>query len=68
MSFRITPGNTDDRTVVEQMVQGLEEWLFGDRGYLGKKLAQRLLDHGVELITRLKKIMKDQFLDIVNSG
>ena len=63
MSFRITPGNTDDRTVVEKMAQGLEGWLFGDKGYLGKKLAQRLLDQGIELITRLKKNMKDQFLD-----
>ena len=58
MSFRITPGNTDDRTVVEQMAQGLEGWLFGDKGYIGKKLTQRLLDQGIELITRLRKNMK----------
>lgn len=63
MSFRITPGNTDDRAVVEKMVQGLEGWLFGDKGYIGKKLSRRLFDKGIELITRVKKNMKAQFLD-----
>jgi hypothetical protein len=63
MSFRITPGNRDDRAVVEKMVQGLQGWLFGDKGYLGKNLAQRLLGQGLELITRVKKNMKSQFLD-----
>lgn len=63
MAFRITPGNTDDRAVVEKMVQGLEGWLFGDKGYIGKKLSQRLSDSGIELITRVKKNMKPQFLD-----
>jgi len=63
MSFRITPGNKDDRSVVEKMVQGLQGWLFGDKGYLGKKLTQCLLNQGIELITRLKKNMKSQFLD-----
>ena len=63
MSFRLTAGNKDDRSVVEKMVQGLEGWLFADKGYIGKKLATRLLNKGIELVTRLRKNMKSQFLD-----
>lgn len=63
MSFRITLGNKDDRAVVEKMAQGLQGWLFADKGYIGKKLTASLLEQGIELITRVRKNMKSQFLD-----
>lgn len=63
MSFKITPGNTDDRAVVEKLMQGLQGWLLGDKGYLSQKLSKTLADQGVELITNLKKNMKKSFLD-----
>lgn len=63
MHFKITSGNTDDRTVVQTLTQGLEGWLFGDKGYLSKKLSQALKDSNIELITRLKRNMKKQFLE-----
>lgn len=63
MSFRLTPGNTDDRTVVEKMLQGLQGWLFADKGYVSKKLRESLLKKGVEMITKVRKNMKAQFLE-----
>jgi hypothetical protein len=63
MSFRITPGNKDDRCVIEKMSKGLQGWLFGDKGYISKDISEKLSQQGLELITRLKKNMKDQFLD-----
>lgn len=63
MSFRITPGNQDDRSVLETMVRGLEGWLFGDKGYISKNLSEKLKQQGLELITSLRKNMKIQFLD-----
>ncbi|CAG7599110.1 transposase [Hyalomma marginatum] len=36
MSFTQTPGNTDDRVVVEKLAQHLTGLLFGDRGYISK--------------------------------
>ncbi|GJL75743.1 MAG: hypothetical protein NMNS02_18490 [Nitrosomonas sp.] len=36
--------------------------LFGDRGYISKKLAQLLLDQDVVLIATLKKNMKKQLI------
>jgi hypothetical protein len=63
MSFTITPGNTDDRKVVETLMAGLQGWLFGDRGYISQELTQTLAGKGIELITTLKQNMKKAFLD-----
>lgn len=63
MNFQLTPGNTDDRAVVEKLMQGLHGWLCGDKGYIGQKLSQTLADKGIELITNLRKGMKKQFLE-----
>jgi hypothetical protein len=62
MSFKLTSGNVDDRTVVLKMCQNLDGWLFGDRGYVSRKLTKILQDKGVELMTKAKKNMKKQVL------
>ncbi|CAK6553663.1 MAG: hypothetical protein IRF6MM_05980 [Candidatus Midichloria mitochondrii] len=56
MSFTLTSGNTDDRAVVEKLTQYLTGLLFGDRWYISKTLSNQ----GIELITRLKKNMKNK--------
>ncbi len=38
MSFKLTPGNVDDRATVTEMVKNLKGLLFGDRGYISQKL------------------------------
>jgi len=63
MNFKISAGNKDDRSVVNKLTQGLTGWLFGDRGYISKKLAQTLKQQGLELITKLKQNMKKQFIE-----
>ncbi len=60
MRFALTPGNTDDRAVVEKMMRGLKGWLFGDRGYISAKLLQSLKIQGIELLTKLRKGMKER--------
>ena len=40
------------------MVRFLKGKLFGDKGYISAKLAEDLLDQGLEIITTLKKNMK----------
>ena len=55
----ITPGNTDDRSPVRDMVRGLMGKLIGDKGYLSCKLFEDLFADGIQLITKIKKNMKN---------
>lgn len=63
MNFRLTSGNVDDRAVVKEMVEHLKGWLLGDKGYISQKLSDSLINQGVELITKVKKNMKERILD-----
>jgi IS5 family transposase len=63
MSFKITTGNTDDRAVVEKLMQGLDGWLFGDKGYISAKLSENLASKGIDLITNVRSNMKKQFIE-----
>lgn len=58
LSVKITGGNVDDRNPVPDMVSSLSGKLYGDKGYLGKALASKLQDKGIELITNVRKNMK----------
>jgi len=58
----LTPGNIDDRAVTPSMTQGLTGLLFGDKGYLSKKLFLSLYHRGLKLITGIKKTMKNILL------
>jgi len=57
----ITPGNTDDRKPVTRMAKGLSGKLFGDKGYISKHLYNQLNDMNLELITNVRKNMKETF-------
>jgi hypothetical protein len=63
LSFCITPGHVDDRKPVPKLVKQLVGKLFGDRGYISKKLTHWLASQDVQLITTLKKNMKTRTLD-----
>ena len=63
VNLKITPGNIDDKTPVRNMVKGLTAKLIGDKGYLSKKLFEDLFKHGVKLITKIKKGMKNSLME-----
>lgn len=44
LAFQLTPGNVDDRQPVPRLVRGLHGKLFGDKGYLSRKLFTLLLE------------------------
>ena len=62
LSFSITRGNVDDRVPVPNMTKNFIGKLFGDKGYISKKLTELLAIDNVELITKLKKNMKPKFI------
>jgi len=63
LSFCVTPGNVDDRKRVLTLTKSLVGKLFGDRGYISKKLARQLAERNIKLVTTLKKNMKNQYID-----
>lgn len=60
LSVQLTPGNTDDRRPVPELVKGLFGKLFGDKGYVSRPLFAALHDEGVQLVTKLKRGMKNR--------
>ena len=63
LAFCLTPGNLDDRKPVPRLVRRLFGRLVGDKGYISAPLAEQLfLAHGLRLITKLRKNMRNILL------
>ena len=60
----ITKGNVNDRNPVPDMVNGITAKLIGDKGYLCKKLFQKLFENSVTLINKIKKNMKNILMEM----
>lgn len=58
IAIKLTRGNVSDAAPASAMARDLAGKLFGDKGYLGRKLAETLLRHGLALMTRVRKNMK----------
>jgi hypothetical protein len=66
LAFKFTAGNVDDRKPVLDMTTGLYGKLFGDKGYISQKLFEQLYDRGLQLITTLKKKMKNRLMAVLD--
>ena len=66
LGLTLTPGNTDDRRPVAKLVRSLWGKLFGDRGYIGQELFEQLWTEGLQLITKLKRNMKNKLMPILD--
>jgi hypothetical protein len=67
LAFCLTPGNTDDRAPVPRLARRLFGRLFGDKGYISALLVERLfLAHGLRLITKLRKNMRNILLPLAD--
>jgi Transposase DDE domain len=66
LSLRLTPGNTDDRRPVPELVKGLFGKLFGDKGYVSGPLFETLYGEGVQLVTKLKRGMRNRLLPLLD--
>lgn len=62
LAWQITLGNVDDRKPVPNLSKQLWGKLFGDRGYISQALTELLGDENVQLITRIKRNMKNKFI------
>ena len=62
----LTAANVDDRKPVPRLLKGLHGKVFGDRGYISQALFDTLSAHGVQLITKLRKDMKNKLLPMLD--
>lgn len=62
LAVYLTPGQIDDRNPLENLTRGLFGKLFGDKGYISQTLFETLLVRGLELITNIRKNMKNSLM------
>lgn len=64
LSFCFSKGNMNDRKPMRYLTKNLIGKLFGDKGYLSKQLFESLYKDGLQLITKIKKGMKNQLMPL----
>ena len=66
LSFQLTPGNTDDRKPLPVLFEGLFGKVFADKGYISKDLFVEFFEQEIQLITGIRKNMKNQLMPIMD--
>ena len=66
LACRLTVANVDARVPVPALVAKVQGKVFGDRGYISQALFATLFTQGVQLITKLRKDMKNKLLPMLD--
>src|SRR5262245_57679104 len=65
VAVKITPGNVDERNVLDQMTLHLKGKLFADKGFISKELFQKLYQRGLKLITGIRRNMQNYLMPLI---
>lgn len=60
MAFKMSSGNCHDSKEAVPLLKKFKGLVFGDKGYLGKRIFEELFNAGIKLITRSRKNMKNK--------
>ncbi|MBC7806169.1 MAG: IS982 family transposase [Akkermansiaceae bacterium] len=60
LALAFTAGNARDVQPVPTLLQGISGKVYGDKGYLSEPLRRGLLKQGIEIITKVRKNMKQR--------
>jgi len=66
LSFQLTPGNVDDRKPLSFLFEDLFGKVFADKGYISKDLFEEFFMDGVQLITGVRKNMKNRLMPLMD--
>ena len=68
VNFVFTKGNVDDRnsSLMDKLTSNIKGKLFGDKGYLSKKLFDELFAKGIQLVTKVKRNMKNILMPLLD--
>lgn len=58
LSVCLTPGNTDDRSPVLDLMDGITGMVYADKGYVAQWLQELLAEDGIYFVAKPKKNMK----------
>jgi hypothetical protein len=58
------PGNTADSTVPNEMTRHLVGKLYADKGYIGRELFHKLWQHGLHLITGIRRNRRNYLMPL----
>jgi hypothetical protein len=62
MAVKITPGNTADSTVLDEISQPLTGKLYADKGYISREVFTKLWQRGLHLITGIRRNMRNHLM------
>jgi transposase len=66
LAVQLTPGNTDDRRPVPHLTRHMFGKLFGDKGYISADLFHLLWERGVQLVTSVRRNMKNALMPLLD--
>ena len=66
LAVQLTPGNIDDRQPVPSLTRQLVGKLFGDKGYISAALFENLWSHGLQLVTHIRRNMKNALMPLID--
>jgi hypothetical protein len=64
LGFYLTAANVDERATADWITQNLTGKLIGDKGYVSQTLFAKLMQRGLQLITKVRKNMKNRFVSL----
>jgi hypothetical protein len=62
MALKITPGNTADSTVLDEITQHLRGKLYADKGSISRAVFTKLWQRGLHLITGIRRNMRNHLM------
>lgn len=68
VNFLVTPGNVSDKNkkVIDFLTKNIQGKLFGDKGYISSSLFKKLFEKGIQIITKIRKNMKNCLMDMAD--
>ncbi len=62
MALKITPGNTADSAVLDEITRHLTGKVYADKGYISREVFSRLWQRGLHLITGIRRNMRNHLM------
>ena len=66
VAVKITPGNVDQRNVLDEITQNLKGKIFTDKGFISQELFLQLYKRGLKLIHGIRSNMKNYLMSLID--